>query len=286
MFFTSQTNLFHTHYLPRRDLTTIIRSRLSQQKASNAVSEAFNAVAREKGLYKIILIKRLKPQYLTWDNLSANAECTQLEHLHIIPGNRFIVCEMQLLRGLFALTLFTSIYFCEAWKPLLRRVGGGIVAAALAVPVLAVPVLAYDAEPSQVRAVEQILRVQNSLRYVDDSINTEGNPSAVVRQVDLLLVNYKVKDNLRVSLDLIPDKAKREEARQHGIAAIEDLQLVGGYFEDDIINTTGRKTPPQAVLKLAAQATEAASKELKQFFSLLPSDLVSEVKQKIEAEFK
>ena len=193
---------------------------------------------------------------------------------------------MQLLRGLFALTLFASVYFCEAWKPLFRRVGGGIVAAALAVPVLAVPVLAYDAEPSQVRAVEQILRVQNSLRYVDDSINTEGNPSAVVRQVDLLLVNYKVKDNLRVSLDLIPDKAKREEARQHGIAAIEDLQLVGGYFEDDINNTTGRKTPPQAVLKLAAQATEAASKELKQFFSLLPSDLVSEVKQKIEAEFK
>ena len=196
---------------------------------------------------------------------------------------------MQLLRGLFALTLFASVHFCEAWKPpafpLLRRVGGGIVAAALAVPVLAVPVLAYDAEPSQVRAVEQILRVQNSLRYVDDSINTEGNPSAVVRQVDLLLVNYKVKDNLRVSLDLIPDKAKREEARQHGIAAIEDLQLVGGYFEDDINNTTGRKTPPQAVLKLAAQATEAASKELKQFFSLLPSDLVSEVKQKIEAEF-
>ena len=165
--------------------------------------------------------------------------------------------------------------------PLLRRVGGGIVAAALAVPVLA-----YDAEPQQIRAVEQILRVQSSLRYVDDSINTEGNPSAVVRQVDLLLDNYKVKDNLRVSLELIPDNAKREEARQHGITAIEDLQLVGGYFEDDINNTTGRKTPPQAVLKLAAQATEAASRELKLFFSLLPADLVSEVKQKIEAEFK
>jgi len=56
VFFTSQTNLFRTHYLPRRDLTTIIRSRLSQQKASNAVSEDFNAVAREKGLYEIIIL--------------------------------------------------------------------------------------------------------------------------------------------------------------------------------------------------------------------------------------
>ena len=147
------------------------------------------------------------------------------------------------------------------------------------------PVFAVEADPAQLRAVEQVLRVKSSLKYVDETINTEGNTRAVVTQINLLLSNYKLKDNVRLSLPLVVDSARREEARLHGVAAVEDLQVVSEYFDDDINDTTGQKTPPVAVLKLALQATEAADKELKEFFALFPSEVISASKSKVEAEF-
>jgi hypothetical protein len=149
-----------------------------------------------------------------------------------------------------------------------------------------VPSLALDADPAQVRAIEQIMRVQGSLRYVEDDINTKGDPSSVVSQINLLVRNYQLKDNVRISLGLIADSAKREEARTHGVAAIDDLQIVSEYYDDDINNTTGQKTPPQAVLKLAVQATEAANKEFKLLFAQFPEDVISVSKSKVDAEFK
>ena len=147
------------------------------------------------------------------------------------------------------------------------------------------PVFAVEADPAQLRAVEQVLRVKSSLKYVDETINKEGNTRAVVTQINLLLSNYKLKDNVRLSLPLVVDSARREEARLHGVAAVEDLQVVSEYFDDDINDTTGQKTPPVAVLKLALQATEAADKELKEFFALFPSEVISASKSKVEAEF-
>ena len=147
-------------------------------------------------------------------------------------------------------------------------------------------VLAQDADPAAVNALEQVLRVQKSLKFVDETINNEGNPSSVVSQINLLLRNYKLKDNVRLSLSLIADGTRREEARTHGVAAIEDLQLVSEYFDDDINDTTGQKTPPRAVLQLAVQATAAANKELGDYKSLFPSEIMSDSVAKIAQEFQ
>lgn len=145
--------------------------------------------------------------------------------------------------------------------------------------------LAQDADPAAVNALEQIMRVQRSLKYIDDTINSEGNPTAVVSQINLLLKNYKMKDNVVRALPLITDGTRREEARTHGVAAIDDLQVVTEYFDDDINDTTGQKTPPRAVLQLAVQATAAANKEMSEFYRFYPSDIVATSTAKVALEF-
>lgn len=147
-------------------------------------------------------------------------------------------------------------------------------------------VIASDYSATQINAVDQIIRVQRSLSYIDETINKEGNPAAVVSQINLLLKNYKLKDNLRLSLDLIESSSKREDARVHGLSAIEDLQIVSEYFDDDINDTTGLKTPPRAVLQLALQATEAANKEFSELLRLFPSEIISSSKEKVTQEFQ
>jgi hypothetical protein len=146
--------------------------------------------------------------------------------------------------------------------------------------------LAQDADHAGINALEQIMRVQRSLAYIDDTINNEGNPTAVVSQINLLLKNYKMKENVMNSLTLIADGARREEARTHGVAAIDDLQVVTEYFDDDINDTTGQKTPPRAVLQLAVQATAAANKELSDLYRLFPSDIVTTSTNKVALEFQ
>jgi hypothetical protein len=166
----------------------------------------------------------------------------------------------------------------------LPRAKSWLAVAALTLSGPVAPALA-EVDASSVRALEQVMRVQGSLKYVDETVNVEGNPRAVVQQINLLLSNYKLKDNVRLSLPLIADSGRREEARTHGVAAVEDLQLVSEYFDDDINETTGVKTPPAQVLKLALQATEAAGKELREFVSLLPQSVVADAKTKIDQEF-
>ena len=192
-----------------------------------------------------------------------------------------LFCFLLALLALFAPTM-------QAWRlspspaAAARAAAAAVCAGALS---LGSPVFAVEADPDQLRAVEQVLRVKSSLKYVDETINKEGNTRAVVTQINLLLSNYKLKDNVRLSLPRVVDRARREEARLHGVAAVDDLQVVSEYFDDDINDTTGQKTPPVAVLKLALQATEAADKELKEFFALFPSEVISASKSKVEAEF-
>ena len=140
-------------------------------------------------------------------------------------------------------------------------------------------------DPQQQLAVEQIMRVQKSLRYIDEAIEKEGNPSAVVQQINLLLKNYKVKENLQTSLPLVP-QARREEARTHGITAIEDLQIVSEYFDDDIDDMSGRKTPPRQVLQLAVQASQAAAKEFRDLMTMYPSAVVATASNTVGPEFE
>ena len=148
-------------------------------------------------------------------------------------------------------------------------------------------VLAADVNPSQLRAVEQILRVQKSLKYIDESIEKEGSPAGVVQQINLLLKNYKLKENLQTSLPLIAGGDKRrEEARIHGQTAIEDLVIVSEYYDDDIDDFTGKKTPPQKVLQLALQASAACSKELKELIAMYPTEVSQLAEKEVAVEFQ
>lgn len=205
--------------------------------------------------------------------------------LHIIER-----AYMMSVRVLFLLTgVFLMLGRASAWgvQPtqtlFLRRISASLVGASLlsSSPVLA-EVSPVDAQ--QQRAVEQIMRVQKSLKYIDDSIEKEGNPSAVVQQINLLLKNYKLKENLATSLNLIP-QARREEARTHGTTALEDLQIVSEYFDDDIDNMSGKKTPPRQVLQLAMQASSAAAKELRELIAMYPSDVAGAAASTVGPEF-
>ena len=113
-------------------------------------------------------------------------------------------------------------------------------------------------------AAANVMRVSYSLKLIDKQITTVGDVRQVVTQIDKLMQNYKLKDNLQLSLDLIKEDKKRDEARSHGMAAFEDLSLVKEYYSDEIDNMSGKKIIPQSVLKFAAGASVAAQKELEQ----------------------
>ena len=177
----------------------------------------------------------------------------------------------------------------SAWRTprftqLVKSVSASVLVGATLLSPFAVRAEVSPVDAQQQRAVEQILRVQKSLKYIDDSIEKEGNPSAVVQQINLLLRNYKLKENLVTSLELVP-KARREEARTHGITAIEDLQIVSEYFDDDVDNMSGKKTPPRQVLQLAMQASSAASKELRDLIAMYPSDVAGAAALTVAPEF-
>jgi hypothetical protein len=82
------------------------------------------------------------------------------------------------------------------------------------------------------------------------------------------------------------DSSKVQEARSHGRTAYEYLTTIYEYFEDDIDDMTGKKSPPKEVLLLSQEGTEAASKELKTFLSYVqPPDLSSAVSSQVKQEF-
>jgi len=123
--------------------------------------------------------------------------------------------------------------------------------------------------------LDQVARVYYSLPYIDESIEKE-TPTVVVGQVRLLLSNYALKDNVLKALDFIPSSAQREEGRIHGLAAYEDLAIVGEYFEDDVDNQSGKKQPPKEVLLFAQKAASASSKEFLLFKASLPLEAKAE----------
>jgi hypothetical protein len=132
--------------------------------------------------------------------------------------------------------------------------------------------------------LEQVYRVRLSLNYVNQDIERGSGVGDIIKQIKLLLTNYQLKDNIRKSMELIP-KPQREDARTHGIAAFEDLSTIFEYFKDDIDEATGSNIPNSQVMKLAYDATKAASIELDTFVKDIPPDIASEIQTKIEREF-
>lgn len=124
------------------------------------------------------------------------------------------------------------------------------------------PSLAINTDASTA-AAGNVMRVSYSLKLIDKSITDVGDVKLVVNQIAKLMQNYKLKDNLQLSLDLVDDK-KRDEARGHGLAAYEDLSLVSEYFSDEIDDMSGKKKIPREVLQFAAGASIAAQKEFEE----------------------
>jgi hypothetical protein len=134
-------------------------------------------------------------------------------------------------------------------------------------------------------AIANVARVTYSLKYVDDSINQSGDAESVVSQIRLLMKNYKLKDNLRDSLSVVPSN-KKDDAKTHAQNVIEDLSQIFEYFSDDIDNMSGKKTPPKEVLGFAQQAVKAAQGELNELIKLYPSEFAGPILSKVESEFK
>lgn len=96
-------------------------------------------------------------------------------------------------------------------------------------------------------AAANVMRVSYSLKLIDKQIETVGDVRQVVAQIDKLMQNYKLKDNLQLSLDLVGDNKKRDEAKSHGQAAFEDLSLVKEYYSDEVDDMSGKKKIPREV---------------------------------------
>ena len=143
---------------------------------------------------------------------------------------------------------------------------------------------AHAVDDSTSDALANVLRVSYSLKNVDETIEKGNDVKLVVQQISSLVKNYKLKDNLNLGLAAVSD-AKREEARGHARAAVEDLSLVSEYYEDDINDMTGKKTPPKEVLTLAIQATKATRSEIDAYLSLVPSDVAGQLQAQVKEEF-
>ena len=146
-------------------------------------------------------------------------------------------------------------------------------AAIAAAPLMVMTQQTYAAQQYRSEgAVKNVARVYYSLGNVYDDIEKNGADATTVRkQVNALLTNYKLKDNIRKTLDDIEGGGRRkDEAYTHGISCIEDLALISEYFEDEIDNESGRKTPARETLQVAEKAVVAARTELETFINYVP----------------
>lgn len=96
--------------------------------------------------------------------------------------------------------------------------------------------------------------------------------------------NYNLKESILSSLDVI-NKSSFDQAKTHGLAAVEDLSQIFEYFSDEVDNMSGNKFPPKEVLIFAQDALKASKQELKLLIESYPSTLLQDIEAKISAEF-
>ena len=173
--------------------------------------------------------------------------------------------------------------FSNAWltgNSLKKKFSSGVVAVALLGSTCAVG----QDSAAFTGALEQVARVKLSLDLVNKEIETASDPGSIIKEIKLLMTNYKLKDNLAKSINLA-SAVNKINAKKHATAAYEDLAMIFEYFDDEVDNMTGKKSPSPKVLKLSFDATDAASKELDEFFRDFSSDISDQVLSKVKAEF-
>ena len=134
-----------------------------------------------------------------------------------------------------------------------------------------------------VRALESVERVADSLKFIEQDINNGGDAKSVVKQVKFLVQNYRLRDSVIASLPLARE-SQRKEAREHGISALEDLASIYEYFDEDINDMSGKRTPPREVLGLAQDALVAARKEFGEYTKSYPTEVVQSIIAKLKSE--
>ena len=150
--------------------------------------------------------------------------------------------------------------------------------------ILTIPEVAKsESNPSLVKSIENIERVYDSLKFVQDDINNKGDAKDIIKQIKFLLNNYKLKDNIILSIELV-DSSKKSIARDYGINAVEDLTQVYEYYFDEVDNMSGNTFPPKEVLTFANDAINAARKELNSLKALYPAEVLNDVDKKLASE--
>lgn len=185
--------------------------------------------------------------------------------------------------ALVAVALLVTFSSVRAWRLASSRkaICVASISALSWLPLQTPSLVANAADYKSEGAVKNVARVYHSLNNVYEDIEKNGADASTVRKsVIILQDNYKLRDNIRKSLDDIEGK-KREEAYTHGLSCVEDLALISEYFEDDIDDATGKKTPAKETLQLAEKAVVAARTELDTFLSYVPygKSTISSVKQ-------
>ena len=139
---------------------------------------------------------------------------------------------------------------------------------------------AEELNSASISALENILRVSGSLKYILSDIDNGSDYKSIFSQVKLLLVNYKLRDNIQVAVATLPSQS-RSQGQQFGNDAYEYLIQISEYFKDgyDIAAT------PRDILTFAQSGVQAAEKQLNSLVDLFPSDTKSQLRQKINEEF-
>ena len=187
--------------------------------------------------------------------------------------------RIRILIGTLLLVILSGI---EAWKcpgSLLRKVAAATLSTGLLLS-SSIPSHAA-ADEKQIEALKQVERVKVSLKYIQDDLEKASDAKPFIPQIKLLLNNYKFKENLQKGVSLAEKGQKREDAKSHANAAVDDLILITEYFDgvDD-----PKAVAPKA-LKLTYDGASASIKEVDAFFASLPIEDVEPIKNAIKEEF-
>jgi len=148
------------------------------------------------------------------------------------------------------------------------------------VPAASIPIV-HAVEYSDIDQVSKsaLMNVYNvflNLKYVENDIENGESSQTIIKEVRTLLTNYRLKDSLQKCVVFSNNK---NEAESIGRNIIENLNLIYEYYEDNIDNMTGIKTPPREVLLFAKSSLSATTNEFNKLFNLYPSNIIEKVKE-------
>lgn len=144
---------------------------------------------------------------------------------------------------------------------------------------------ALDQESKAFRALENVERVELSLKFVQQDIEKGGDPSTITNEIKALLNNYRLRDNIELSAQLVSE-GNREKAIRLGKDAFEDLSQILEYFPESFDDITGSKIAPREILTFAQEGSKVAASKLHEMVELFPSDAIAALKSGVATEFE